>query len=405
MAHINKLPVELLSEIFRESVVFFPDILGTHSFRYVKKEAPVNLIHVCKKWREITLSLSSIWGSQYFSGLPPKKSLEEVEYWIQISPRTHLKLVVFDPMVLNDPDPEPPSWTELLKVYAKHMDRWHTLFAQGSDKLAQELTSSLSNAKAPPLDSLQVVLLPPISTSAMNDLAASINHIKTLRRLHWTNAYGLGDVDIDNLPWGQLSDVVYKAKSTPEQFLARLSRCQSAHTVALRQHGRLLAYQALSTFNHPHTTLSRLTSLTLQKSTDPLNILRFFTLPSLQYLQIAVLDHSYEYLGELLLRSACPLDTLVIEDVEESSLEDLTLFFRHKFLLSISNVKYVGKWHMSLDYLIRTVEKLRDPAANPSPLFAIWSDPALGQRIIGWSATPQKYIIRIENGISISCIA
>ncbi|KAF8875011.1 hypothetical protein CPB84DRAFT_557604 [Gymnopilus junonius] len=407
MAHINKLPVELLSEIFKESMVFSEIFVGAYSCNYTRNEAPVSLIHVCKRWRAIALSLSPLWGSHRCPDFIEKPSLESVDYWLQISKRAPLKLIVYTPMWMDDSDTDPPLWPKVLQVYAKHIHRWHTLCVRGDTLLVQKLTSVLCTADStPPLEDLRVELLRRIPTSVMNDFASSINSLKTLRRLHWRDGYGPEGVNIDNLPWGQLTNISFAAKVTPEQVLARLSRCESANIVKFeRQNIGPPSYLTLSTFNHPHMTLSHLTSLTLHISADPLNILRFFTIPSLRYLKIAVLERRFDYLEDLLLRSACPLDVLVVEDTRNSSLEQIMLFFQCRFLCRIPNVKYFCNW-VGSDFMMRKMEKLHNPATIPMPSLLSWADSTLGREVIGWSTTPTEEVIgRYENGKYVGCKA
>jgi len=77
--------------------------------------------------------------------------------------------------------------------------------------------------------------------------------------------------------------------------------------------------------------MSRLTSLSLCRYFDPIDVLDYFTLPSLEYLELVTLHslgHNLNFLEIFLARSKCRLKTLVISggcDILDSNIVDYFL--------------------------------------------------------------------------------
>lgn len=274
----------------------------------------------------------------------------------------------------------------MLQVYAKHLNRWQFLSVNADDILARNIADVLRSAEAPPpLESFEVHFGLRVDPSTASNLASSLCRLKALRRLEWMRCPR--DV-IVGLPWKQLQVVLFQAASTPEQFLSHLSRCESATTVTLS--GYADRFPTLSTFDHPHTTLSHLTSLTLDHHADPLNLLRYFTLPSLRHLQFNVLEcrSGFNYLCEFLSRSACPLEVLTVEDRECSS-EHVITFFNYPFLRLIPIVKFVV-WYAGK--LMIKIAESRNHGMTSFPTLVVWED-APWPEIIGWTTGAAERVL------------
>ncbi|KAJ7310865.1 hypothetical protein DFH08DRAFT_456404 [Mycena albidolilacea] len=76
---VARLPLEISSEIFRQSLAPFPDVGPLH--------APMLLLNICNAWTDIALSTPSLWAAIHIifpSGLPSRQGLKTlVAIWLQ----------------------------------------------------------------------------------------------------------------------------------------------------------------------------------------------------------------------------------------------------------------------------------------------------------------------------------
>ncbi|KAF8887872.1 hypothetical protein CPB84DRAFT_1849778 [Gymnopilus junonius] len=252
--------------------------------------------------------------------------------------------------------------------------------------LREELTRILANAETPPLRTLQISLPETQVPSVVNDFVTVLGTVTSLRHLNWTNFPH--ESAADNLPLGQLEVVSLKQYLPAHRILSLLSKCQAATAVSLTS----LKVFPPSLPDHPHITLTRLTSLTLSFHTIPQNIMRYLTLPSLRHLEINVFkEGNYTFLEEFLTRSECALSVLAVEGRECSS-EQFISFFTSAFLKTIPTVKFaVWDIHRTMKSVLRS----RNSARLSLLKLVGWEDHYPLIDVVGWATSlPDSSSIR-----------
>ncbi|KAF8875012.1 hypothetical protein CPB84DRAFT_1966857 [Gymnopilus junonius] len=341
--HINELPVELLSEVFDDATdknYLTPNQLTPFLFSFRRKFAPLNLIHVCQHWRMVAFSTPTLWTSlNVAQHKPSKSSVLAMAYWLQCSRNAPLHFLISSWNDASDPSFDRQYARKMLRILSIHLSRWRYVTIEAGNELAGDLVEVLNDAAEhpPPLEGLEINFGYDhddiAQQSVVDEFASSIYNLKTLRRLYWINAWGHG---LPNLPWDQYETIFIKSSFTPEDSLRVLTQCTSAKSVTIRRFQ--LSNHCLTPFNQPHTSLTSLTSLTLDECSDPLPLLSCFTIPSLLHLEMSLNQREFHLLEEFLKRSNCPLQVLIVADTT-LAVDGIASFFKFPWLKSISNVK------------------------------------------------------------------
>ena len=159
----------------------------------------------------------------------------------------------------------------------------------------------------------------------------------------------------------------------------------------------------------PITTLPRLTSLNLTRYWDAIDILDYFTLPSLEYLKIKIeSEHAAGHnLTILRKRSKCPLRLLAIGGtLTKSILTDYLLF---------PSIRSIPEVHITCPYVAKMAIEILKTYPNAESIFPSiicwlpnkwlpppsigWRNLAIGEKLIySWTAgkldlTADKYIL------------
>ncbi|KAJ3518169.1 hypothetical protein NLJ89_g4 [Agrocybe chaxingu] len=205
----------------------------------------------------------------------------------------------------------------------------------------------------------------------LDALIALLPRLKVLRRFVWDDKHG-GTLLLHGIPWSQLKTAIRDVPSSLEDIFSYLS-------------------QRLDYLLHrfPAFTLANLTVLKLSRGCDPMWLLRHFTMPSLQHLEVGILRHDQQVLKDFLKRSPS-IHTLVIDERhgEDDAYIDEILISDHEILAYLTNPCLRAIPRVGID-LLYTKERIlaliqqRLDVHRPLPPLLCWR-PSLHQRLVGW---------------------
>ncbi|KAF8955712.1 hypothetical protein BDZ97DRAFT_1856384 [Flammula alnicola] len=344
MRGINRLPVELLGQIFEMTVqrCYFGtvrDVLQQYiMLKWWPNTAPFNLLQVCRYWRAVAQSTSSLWTSlnakQYRRSCPTPPA---VKYWLRQSGSAPLNLYL---MPRDDhPRFERLHANTMLQLFATECHRWRSLSIEFNAALLDDFIAILQDqdaaSKYPLLEQLEIALCSKqIPEQTVDNLISLIAVFKSLRRLYWNLPTTIHPPTC--LPWNQLHVVYIDTPLSLEEMVSYMSQCSSASSITMFN---LLDFQLEELkLNLPVTSLSNLTSLTLRGGNNPISVLDYFILPNLEALEIDI-DHprprNYVTLERFLERSQCPFRRIHIDNLSELSAEDILGYLKIRRLRPI----------------------------------------------------------------------
>ncbi|KIM37845.1 hypothetical protein M413DRAFT_30517 [Hebeloma cylindrosporum] len=416
---INKVPPEILAHIFEAGMVwkqsgfspenpFFPNC-------HIYGDAPMIYLRVCRYWREVALSTSSLWTSCSSDQFWGKVAIAPaMKFWLdRSSPTAPLNLQLrfqpnFSPLYANN----------IFRLLATEAKRWRSMSIELDLSLAQEFVTLLCERiqDLSQLESLEICLqsFPKgIPTTISQRILAQISLLKSLRCFIWVaNGHRNRDHAFCRLQvLGVLDEITLSIPSLFDECVGRLSQCVSATKVSIYDRARHYhPFQSKPVL--PMTTLPRLTSLTLDRCHDALNVLDFFTLPSLEYLKIRTecedhAGHNLTILHDFLERSKCALRLLAISGKLTSSfLTDYLLF---------SPIRSIPEVHITSPLVATVAIKILEMYPDAENIFPPllcwipneslpcsrigWRNLAIGEKLIySWTAgklelTDDKYIL------------
>ncbi|KAH7909432.1 hypothetical protein BJ138DRAFT_1155292 [Hygrophoropsis aurantiaca] len=153
---INWLPAELLIHIFVFSTTVNADASKKLSFNTF----PINLSHVCRKWRQITLSTSSLWSNILYQ--TNRWYSEPLETFLERS-RASVLDITFAPALEADRDslsPEINTVTQLVRRLLPLQSRWRSIaFGCNIPLSLDEIVEALAQTPASSLSHLQYLNL------------------------------------------------------------------------------------------------------------------------------------------------------------------------------------------------------------------------------------------------------
>ena len=190
---------------------------------------------------------------------------------------------------------------------------------------------------------------------------------------------------IPGLPWSQYNVISVEAAFTVEDSIEFLSQCVSATSVVLR--GWRNPEYCSTFFDRPRIVLPHLTTLTLDKSTDPLRILSCLTLPSLQHLQVDIFHRDFQVLDNFLQRSKCQLKDLLVIDLSIQE-KEIATFFSFPWMKTIPNVKLGPTYENSI--MLGFLQRFEE-AGLVFPDLMVWNEGTIGiPLLLGWKESGHR---------------
>ncbi|KAF9526378.1 hypothetical protein CPB83DRAFT_908484 [Crepidotus variabilis] len=320
---INKLPAELLAEIFDFSIDrerFGDSERHELYFRIHGKAAPLNLVGVCRLWRILALNTTTLWDSISFHS---SHKLPRIKGWLDLAPnvRFSLKTPHYNPSDKTDDS----RVCSIFRLLSKTCNRWKSLSTFLGEMMAEEFLAFLQNVDLASLSlndlAITVDFFTPSFEEKLSSVVSYLPFMPTIQHLtfevHRTCNVHLQDL---NIPWSQYETIHIQF---PNLSIEEIALCLSNCIVAKRIHFHSWGSQPLPHPSRPYDppfSLDSLTTLSLSKGVDPLNILPYFTLPNLNELLIDVRERNHAALESFLLRTPS-LHTLIIGESLQPSYE------------------------------------------------------------------------------------
>jgi len=301
-----------------------------------------------------------------------------MKYWLdRSSPTSPLNLQLrfqpnFPPLYANN----------IFRLLTTEVKRWRSMSIELDLSLAQEFAALLEERTQDlsQLEELEIHLLPKgVPATISQRILAQIPLLKSLRRCTWvTNGRYSRDHAFRHLrALAVLDDITLFIPSLFDECIVHLTQCISATKVRLYDDTcHYYPLQRKPTF--PITTLPQLTFLTLTRYWDALDVLDYFTLPSLEYLKVVTMEdhaagHNLTILRNFLERSKCPLRSLTIKgEFSDSILINYLLF---------PSIRSIPEVHITCSYILKMAIKILETYPNAESVFP---------PIIGW--LPNKWL-------------
>ncbi|KAJ7785462.1 hypothetical protein B0H14DRAFT_309760 [Mycena olivaceomarginata] len=319
-APVQKLPVELLGEIFSWTLGDWGVMTDDPSTLLLE---PLTISHVCGQWRSISLSMPMLWATIWIDR-PRTSHVPMVKLWLERSRTCPLSINLrqTDPKsCLSFPTSTEHELTdEIFALLIPHLSRWQTV-----DLIFKTDTQqSLLSIPGPEAVALEHVALHVDSwdTAGAESLQSTLYARPSVRSVHLLSAPACNQ---HHVPWAQLIHLdAIALECTPDTCLALLASCPALSSAKFT-----LSAQpdwAPAPFSHPepHLTLPSLLDLSLKASRiDLAPLFSRLTLPALRTL---ALDYAYvphtaldcdsdpQALHALLTRSACALDVFSLAE-------------------------------------------------------------------------------------------
>ena len=367
---------------------FTPDNCISLNRMVVDGYAPMVYLRVCRYWREVALSTSSLWTSFSSAEFRNKVAIvPAMKLWLdRSSPTAPLNLqLTFQPNF-------PPLYANnIFRFLTTEVKRWRSISIELDLSLAQEFAALLEGRTRDlnRLEELEIHLLPKgVPVTISQRILAQIPLLKSLRRFTWvTKGRESRDHAFRRLhALAVLGDITLYSPSLFDECIVHLSQCVSATKVRL--YDRTCHYHPLQRKPaFPITTLLRLTSLTLTRYWDAIDVLDYFTLPSLEHLKIGIIEehavgHNLTILRNFLERSKCPLRSFAIQGpLSDGILIDYLL---SPSIHSIPEVQITIYGSDTEQRLLKILETYPNAETTFPPIICWIPDKFLAPTSIGW---------------------
>ncbi|KAF8334271.1 uncharacterized protein EI90DRAFT_3051672 [Cantharellus anzutake] len=215
MNHFDKLPSELISHIFLLCIRHWPD-----SDRWDPYDFNVGITSVCRRWRDIALSTSSMW--QYITLLPGDVNLYKTKLCLNRSKGAPLDIHLssYDLFSLAEID-------NFLDVLLPHSSRWREFKCTVDDYVAHvNFLSRLHNYHTKPRI-LETLVLHADEMSLPIGFEAPRLDISFFSHAHSVSLRGL-TIQWENWPFANLTQLQLRGPDTPQFTLTQFSQMLSS---------------------------------------------------------------------------------------------------------------------------------------------------------------------------------
>jgi hypothetical protein len=321
--HINELPPEILGEIFvrclprKAWIPHCPSVL----------EAPMLLCQVCSRWRELTLSLPTLWSSFSANLAHPIRAgrVSLAQLWIE---RSHNQpLFLFLDLRRSD-----PLTSHIMGSFLANIHRWNNVAFAVDDDSARGLLA-IPGGSARLLESFGVHA-PKCSTEIINEISPILLSFQNLRRLHWYSRST--PTTLLNMSFSKLTHIKLECPLPFNECVRFISRCSQICDLELE---RIVPSPAPQ--NLPVVTFPYLFSLSVGICDS--DVLDYFTLPSLKSLYFPRIK--LENFEKFIARSSCKLESFHLGDFRSITEEEVISYLRMPCLQSLREL------HISADRL------------------------------------------------------
>ncbi|KIK01234.1 hypothetical protein K443DRAFT_575802 [Laccaria amethystina LaAM-08-1] len=371
---INHLPIEILAHIFLLCILHgWPAAFCEYYDQHPQPNrdlAPLSVSQVCRHWREIALSVPSLWCSLAGpQGAVAALHPEFTQAWLARSRNLPLSLHLAPPFTS---DPGNARTSKIFDIFSNEMHRWRTISLVLNENLAHQFIAT-ADARAKNLEELESYFVG-YATHLSADISSVLRFFSKLRKLSWRgrNVYS---TSLENVPFHQLTHIHMSLIAPASDVIACLTKCTNAVEIYWNGvRGPDFSY----VHGIPQIPLLQLQLLKLQGSGSLVRLLWKLTLPSLKFLHIqsssATRDH--RLLEDFFNRSSCPLQQFIFQD--NLSLQSAVKFLTIPFLGSIPDIEVHSRSSVSLevfqelkDSYTPTLDRLKFayPHGEISPVF------------------------------------
>jgi hypothetical protein len=317
---IHRLPVELLAQIFRHyvQIVDRPRASLSLSVRPHSQTTPFLLGEVCYYWRSITTSMGDLWQSIYID--PPRmEHVALVRVWLNHARDYPLSLWLFQSG--SPDDSELQATNEILSLFVRHLDRWKSIVFCFSANVPKALMD-LPHGAAVSLEAARVDARR-WDRAIADNLWRALHSSPTLSRPDWANLYW--SALPSHAPWAQLTHIILEGSLSTDGVLGILQHCQSVINLDLPH-----LVSPRTSFHSSPVVLAHLHNMHISTEIGLGSLFQSLLLPSLTSLDISYRRDAFSacsprYLDDLICRSQCRLDKLILRDVDDSAAEDRIL--------------------------------------------------------------------------------
>jgi len=317
------------------------------------------LMSVCRSWQAIALATPLLWNSIY----PSWNSVPCMRFCLTVAPPVPFHLKIVKPVSSYG---QYPQFLCMLQLFASVSHRWKSLSITLNHNLTKEFLSILQCPENVPLPVEELILDMSIEDDLTNEDVSAILRQLTGPSLPQLKHLDLKindkyKVDLWSIPWSTLEQIKLTHYLTMTEVFSCLTQCTSARKVDFRGVVLLSQNQLRSDFlGKQPVILPLLTSLTLSWGTDPMTILQYLSLPSIQSLCIRFVNQNHRILDKFLARM--PSLTLVILNDEcrgpseyrsaVASDEDIVTYLLDSHLCRIPSIylsfREVQKWVLKI---------------------------------------------------------
>ncbi|TFK34539.1 hypothetical protein BDQ12DRAFT_669293 [Crucibulum laeve] len=378
-APVDKLPVEILGEIFTYCVI---NHLSYSSYEYPvpgETEPPMTLSWVSRHWRMVALSDPLLWSSlvipsQFKCNVAPAMSI--VELWIERS--ASVPLYFHLQRSHRNSSCKCNRAAHTLDFLIRHVQSWKSITLEMEELSAQRFIN-LNQTSVPALESLEIRTQSNYCTDSTTEriiATISSSSFPNLRRFSWQ--YLGTSPALDTIPWSQLSKISLNNRMSIQECLRYLAQCSQAISIELENVAP--SAQDLLSSSGP-TILPNLQQLTLKAYSYSMHLLKQLMTPKLNTL---FLDEGwgqrkgFDALPEFL--SLCSVNTLTIVQ-QYIHIEDIIDILKSAALQRVSYLKVSSESVAPDENQLRNSDTL-DKAISSRLVF---EEDDWGRLFVGWN--------------------